>query len=344
MASAQKRPRRDENETIDGYIHMISPVKTSKNKNIKYFNAEKLKFTDVVCFKPDLHCNFQDLEKNKSPVSLKNIQRVPSNRTSADFDIRVGFASELSTPVRALDFDFQPPPTLQTTTIKDIEQNLNAFQKATIAIKVIDIGPTESRTTRSGQVMDCKHIIVADSTSSISCCLWEAHFDSIKLAQSYKITNVAVRNFDNIKTLTTCPDTAFEATNDIGPIVESEKKPISVEKIIRIKSAACTAANKCSVCSKDVGNFNSELDTIKCQSCNMRQRTLDITKQYKCEVVAQVDNNNTKLIIPDLVLRGRPDLVLDPNQLETQLLNSVSLTVKLNIGCTHVLDITHIQN
>uniref|UniRef100_A0A8W8JXU9 Uncharacterized protein n=1 Tax=Magallana gigas TaxID=29159 RepID=A0A8W8JXU9_MAGGI len=212
---------------------------------------------------------------------------------------------------------------------------------ATIAIKVIDIGPTESRTTRSGQVMDCKQIIVADSTSSISCCLWEAHFDSIKLAQSYKITNVAVRNFDNIKTLTTC---AFEATNDIGPIVESEKKPISVEKIIRIKSAACTAANKCSVCSKDVGNFNSELDTIKCQSCNMRQRTLDITKQYKCEVVAQVDNNNTKLIIPDLVLRGRPDLVLDPNQLETQLLNSVSLTVKLNIGCTHVLDITHIQN
>lgn len=65
----------------------------------------------------------------RSPVSLKNIQRVPSNRTSADFDIRVGFASELSTPVRALDFDFQPPPMLQTTTIKDIEQNLNAFQK-----------------------------------------------------------------------------------------------------------------------------------------------------------------------------------------------------------------------
>lgn len=40
MASAQKRPKRDENETIDGYIHMISPVKTSKNKNIKYFKFE----------------------------------------------------------------------------------------------------------------------------------------------------------------------------------------------------------------------------------------------------------------------------------------------------------------
>lgn len=74
------------------------------------------------------------------------------------------------------------------------------------------------------------------------------------MAQSYKKTKVAVRNFDNIKTFATCPDTSVEATNDFGPIVEYEKKPISIEKILSIKSTACTAANKCSVCSKDVGN------------------------------------------------------------------------------------------
>lgn len=60
---------------------------------------------------------------------MKHIQRVPSNRTLAEFDIRDRFALDLSTPVRVLYFDFQPLHMLQTTTIKDIEQNLNDFQK-----------------------------------------------------------------------------------------------------------------------------------------------------------------------------------------------------------------------
>lgn len=56
---------------------------------------------------------------------MKHIQRVPSNRTSAEFDIRDRFALDLSTPVRVLYFDFQPLHMLQTTTIKEIEQLRN---------------------------------------------------------------------------------------------------------------------------------------------------------------------------------------------------------------------------
>jgi hypothetical protein len=60
------RPNDDEID-IEGYIHDVTPVKTSRNNN-KYFNAvvqQKEKFTDMVCYRSDLHDKMTDLQKNR---------------------------------------------------------------------------------------------------------------------------------------------------------------------------------------------------------------------------------------------------------------------------------------
>lgn len=69
MSLPAKRRKFDleEEQSVEGYIHSVSPIKTSKNNN-RYFNAvvqESDKFTDLVSYKADLHEKMEDMEKKK---------------------------------------------------------------------------------------------------------------------------------------------------------------------------------------------------------------------------------------------------------------------------------------
>lgn len=66
-----------------------------------------------------------------TPVTLHNVQMSPSLKSSGKFDVKYNHRSNM-TPARNLDFEFQLPEHTKYRTIKEVEENLNAFQKVKI--------------------------------------------------------------------------------------------------------------------------------------------------------------------------------------------------------------------
>ncbi|KAK3107578.1 hypothetical protein FSP39_017591 [Pinctada imbricata] len=202
MATPDKKMKMlDDTETVNGYLHEVSPMKYSRN-NVKYFNAiiqEKDKYTNSVCFRPEFHQNMVQLQKQRSQVSLRKVDRVPSLQRSGDFDIKITYSSDLSTPKKSLDFDFQPPPSQnQVQTINHIKESLNAYQKTNVHVKVVQIGQVQTKTVRSGTSVSCQDVVVADKTGSITLCVWDKQTDTYSIEESYSMQNISVRNYDNI--------------------------------------------------------------------------------------------------------------------------------------------------
>ena len=64
---------------------------------------------------------------SRTPVSLNNVQRSPSQRFSGKFDQR----SQISIPVRKLDFDYQFISSEEIKSLEHIRTNINQGQKVT---------------------------------------------------------------------------------------------------------------------------------------------------------------------------------------------------------------------
>ena len=68
---------------------------------------------------------------SRTPVSLKNVQRSPSQRFSGKFDVKFDQRSQISIPVRKLDFDYQSISSEEIKSLEHIRTNINQGQKVT---------------------------------------------------------------------------------------------------------------------------------------------------------------------------------------------------------------------
>ena len=110
--------------------------------------------------------------------------------------------------------------------------------------------------------------------------IWDKDHGRISLSKCYKICDASVRSF-NGKALTTCPTTTIVEIADIGIVKYTEEEKDIQEHNISILSVLCTEISRCPICRKDVGEYNKDIPTIKCQNCKMRQRTSNILRNKK---------------------------------------------------------------
>lgn len=78
MASPAKRSKTEDNDCVVGYIHRLSPLKTSK-RNTRYFEAMlqsgREEYQKVVVFSPRKRRLFEQAEFTKTSVKLTNVKR-----------------------------------------------------------------------------------------------------------------------------------------------------------------------------------------------------------------------------------------------------------------------------
>lgn len=85
MASSAKKQKvqfEERNDSICGYVHNVSCVKSSTRNRTKFFNAllqiSREEYRHVVVFAGDKRTQFAQAEKSKSPVKLHRIKRCVS--------------------------------------------------------------------------------------------------------------------------------------------------------------------------------------------------------------------------------------------------------------------------
>ena len=70
-----------------------------------------------------------------------------------------------------------------------------------VTIKVINVHPIETLVSKSGKHLAKQECIVADSTATARMVLWENNIGRLSLNCSYKLEDVLIRAFQNIKYL-----------------------------------------------------------------------------------------------------------------------------------------------
>ena len=193
--------------------------------------------------------------------------------------------------------------------------------------------------TKTG-ILQKNECVAADATTSVKCTFWSDDIQKLNLGQSYLIKNIDVRLFGGEKVLTTTPDSSINLINDIGAIktrdIPKMRKTIKFELL----GVTCSKQNNCSLCSRDLGEFNAALPTVKCQNSGMTQKTGPIKPKYKCEFVASYENNTRRLILLDGPLRTHDETTtIDGVQAIEQFFmeNSSNIKAEINANETHIL-------
>uniref|UniRef100_A0A8W8NTQ5 Uncharacterized protein n=1 Tax=Magallana gigas TaxID=29159 RepID=A0A8W8NTQ5_MAGGI len=313
MAAPKKIKLDEQSIEVEGYVHNVSPLKVSRNNN-NYFNAifqEEGKYTDLVCFVQDYNSVLKDIEKTKSP--------------------------------RQLQFRFEEPKLNKTVTIKEARSGLNPFQKITIEAKVMNKMDPTLQAIKSGEVIRKSYITVADATDTIQVCAWDKHIDQLEIGKSYKMTSVSLRSFDGIKSITTCPDTIIDRIEDIESVNTAETDAISVIDTLIIDAVSCNSFTLCSACNKAIGVFNPDVNTVKCPTCQMRQKTKNLHQSFKIQVNCRFQSNDQpkKMAISHNVLtnfRETRELKSD-NEIEDYFLSKSNFKVEVTSSQSQILRI-----
>ncbi|XP_052711445.1 uncharacterized protein LOC128185817 [Crassostrea angulata] len=341
MSAAKKARVEEEPSEIMGYIHNVSPIKLSRNN--KYFNAvfqDHEKYSDLVCFVPEYNQILTEMQKAKSPVCLAKVDKSISTRKPGLYDLKVTSATRISVASHQLDFRYEQPED-KVLTITEVKA-LQAFQKVSVKAKIMSQNDPTLQTIKSGEVIQKQYLTIADATNSIQLCAWDKHIEQIQLAKCYTFCNVSLRNFDNVKSLTTCPDTRIDLVDDIGPVKNVEVESVSLIETITVDSVSCVSMTLCGVCNKDVGTYNSNVPTLKCKFCNMRQNTSKLQSSLKAQINCKLSDEPTlhKLSISNAVLKKFTDTnkMQSPDDIEDYLL-SKKLKVEMTPSKSQILRI-----
>lgn len=196
---------------------------------------------------------------------------------------------------------------------------------------------------KSGEVIKKSYITVADATDTIQVCAWDKHIDQLEIGKSYKMTSVSLRSFDGIKSITTCPDTIIDRIEDIESVNTAETDAISVIDTLIIDAVSCNSFTLCSACNKAIGVFNPDVNTVKCPTCQMRQKTKNLHQSFKIQVNCRFQSNDQpkKMAISHNVLtnfRETRELKSD-NEIEDYFLSKSNFKVEVTSSQSQILRI-----
>ena len=123
---------------VSGYIHSVSPLKTSKH-NRKYFNAvmqtSHTQYSDVVCYAGERRSEMMDLAQHQTPVTLTKVAMSPSKRRADATDVEIDKRAKVEI-CHSLEYGPVPPPEKPMSTLEDVRDNIKEHQRVSLVFSV----------------------------------------------------------------------------------------------------------------------------------------------------------------------------------------------------------------
>ncbi len=193
---------------MKGYIHSVSPVKSAKSSNRKYFNfmvQEKDSVVRGVCFAPNKHTELHTLQQTKSPVSVSNFAKA-----SQSDDVIFNHFTKV-TPLDSTKVNFIYSDKLTTTgMVKSISACNDLANEQLISLKAQVTGVKKIRTQYQG-MLNKQEVILRDTTGCIKAVLWGSDVDTLTENTTYVFKNFKLKIYRGEKYLNTPKSDEFEA-------------------------------------------------------------------------------------------------------------------------------------
>ena len=161
---------------MEGYVHLLSPVKAAKNSAINYFDCHiqttNDKVVHAVCCTPKKRLNLQQAYQNKSPVKIVGVKstRKRYRTDSEEYSIQKYAKITPST----LEFSYNDA---FSNNLCSVQQALSKDVYETVDLKVkIKKKQVIIKNEKPTYKSDC---IIADETQAIKLVLWEDCIDAV---------------------------------------------------------------------------------------------------------------------------------------------------------------------
>ena len=127
-------------DELEGYIHNLTSVKTSKKSGTSYFNCQlqmsHKKLVRAVCFSPKKRIDIQQVFKMKSPIKIKGIKRSLNKSFSGrdDEEITITKAAKITPTTAPFEYDESLASHLHSITEC---LNANIYETVDVKVKVL---------------------------------------------------------------------------------------------------------------------------------------------------------------------------------------------------------------
>ncbi|KAM7420109.1 hypothetical protein PAMA_014695 [Pampus argenteus] len=282
MASPAKKMKTEEDKSISGYLHNISPMKVSK-KNTRYFHATiqsgREEYHRVVVFSPEKRDHYEQAASVKKPVTLTKAKRSISLADSDGYDILCTSSSniEVSQPVS---FFPRGPPDAGPVTVANVLALGPRQHVAAVRVKILAGGTASRIVELDGGPRELMELRVCDRSGQTKLTLWEEKIAMVQDSKSYHITNLYTRKFDDKTILTSSRHTTITEIEDVG-------EPDMLEPCVDLpKISGCVIGSEtalryhCGICRGSQSNFNSKNEAHRCNKCNMMQKCTNFRTLY----------------------------------------------------------------
>ena len=279
------------NVTLDGAITTLSPVK--KGKRSSYFDGAMTDGTShlrIVGFNSDQQRKLTMYFEKKEPTRLINCEVKPA-REGDKLEIMLKKFTEITSSPKKISIPEEVPDTPSVIQLTDLPRITN-FQRVSTNVKVIAIN--EPLNVSGGKTK--QDITVADSTSTSRLTLWQENVDTLTQNQSYHLSNMVVREYQNQKYLSMARiGTTIEPIDDIGDVVPLSDDPnnsFEITDATLVGVIQLDSYQACMNCKARVETVNPPIGN--CSKCSMLQRIDKCAKQLSAKLLFDSAGSNIR--------------------------------------------------
>ncbi|XP_076877157.1 uncharacterized protein LOC143526566 [Brachyhypopomus gauderio] len=343
MATPSKRPR-DDQDTLTGYIHSVSPFKFSV-RNTQRFHAvlqsSRENFHNAVIYSPGKRREFLQAAQNGTAVCLRNIKIC---RNTSDVIVFHRTAITVTTVPFAPRTPLTPPKILLKQAMTLPAGTKVSFVEAII----IAIAPTTRTFTVRGSDREFRNCSIYDGTAKITLQLLEKLRPTIQMLHSYRFSDLSTRMFKGRIQLSATLSTEVDK-------IEALDVPDAADAAVELQLNSATgtiraleirATTQCLFCCSNQDTFDPTSNFHRCQSCKMLQKAQTYTQFLHGTVELDANNEWFTLMVSNSVFIAyfnahniqKPNLV---NEMEEHFLTKKHFAVTFD-NLFHVSDLCQI--
>ncbi|KAL2076441.1 hypothetical protein ACEWY4_027969 [Coilia grayii] len=276
MATHSPTKRKPEEDPITGYLHEVSPVKTSW-RNVSYFDAtmqtDQGDYKRVVCFSPEKRAAFQQATDNKQSVKLINAQKTISSSNPGTFDVLVSSRSSVEA-AEQLSFPWREPRTTEKVSIADVlalgpRQRVGAIEARVLQATANRVVPL------NGVPSELRMFEICDPTGQTALTLWDRQILSVQEGKSYRFAALSTRKEGDRTVLTGSPQTAITAVGDVGQPPSVKMPAVAGDETVvgQVTGVQIVVKPRCRRCHAGQESVAARSTTHRCERCGILQHT-----------------------------------------------------------------------
>lgn len=338
---------------LKGYIHNVTAVLQSRNGSTHYFTfllqINETQKRRAVCYDDCKHKILKNFQESKNPAHILNVKEKPSIFDPEEHHIILGKRSQIeSAATTDIPFEYDTSTSQQSetslTTITEIQTLPENHLTTVKGIITLDADSVREVIMKDGFLVPMlNRCAITDKTGTIRLTLWGDLIREATNHNTYSVTQVRIKSYDNAKYLTTTPSTTLNSLDEhfTPPSNQLFQNLFDTDAIfvdgITLAEAFQTwlSCNKCQHSMAEKPTLTETSTIIKCSNCNAVQPIASCTTSASVRIA--IRNSKYELlwlkaftpVIEEILHHYNPSLTLDASEEEVYqaIFHTKSLTI-----------------